>query len=689
MSGQHRLLSIATTYFDDSQQACHLLDEFLGRTAYSKCFCLKLLALARDRTETPWHLRRLAVLMLEHQILKIHPDNSDDFDCVLSQLKLKSPGRKAQISKSVLKEGYSTTNLHRFIIEFRSRLQRLNRIHAKIRGHKTSDAALRDFLDLTRRDCKLSLARYLFTVDEVVNQILAQLIVTDGARDLDSSQPLFVEAEAERGLKSLPDFEAGIVNRLCRPSRIYWVSDETSSEINSLVEYPLTTVVLTIKPPGSNFEFEIKRAGKRGRLGLNVVYSRNGYEVAPSHRLDGGNMQWLLRHEARAAAKLSLVYRSVHDKAAPVADYVSRSTIYSIPADGVPIQTLTYFTEPAVFEEGFLEMRQAMAGSLAAFKAEGYANLPELAGDLGLTAQFIGAVTPAQAILTRTSSFRLDKLVPYLSNDGPRLYFQEGLKTVYSKHDARRWADEIMEEILGVYQPPDESYRSHEQYVASAFSVPENRVRADRIYGCLLEEIGRTWGTLLGVRGYTRGESFVARNVGLKTVWDAGEWKVKIIFMDHDSVAIPNVQDKDFYAIDTLAGMILDETYIWGRPGAMLGAVGHLRLIYRISDALYQQRLESARTAMKKAYKKTQRALARDPNLRVLFDPLFIERLSDWDELVKAYLRMKPGTAATARWKDNKRNMLIEKGYEESQFDEHMQAIENNRAFLERHSFLF
>jgi hypothetical protein len=689
MSGQHRLLSLVTTYFDDSPHAYRLVDEFLGHTTYSKPFCLKLFTLARDRNETPWHLRRLAVLMLEHQILKIYPDNLDDFDFVLNYLKLKAVQDGAKVSRSVLKEGYSTTNFLPFIGEFRRRLQRHNHIHARIRGRKTSEAALRDFLDLSRRDCKLSLARYLFRVEEVVDEILSQLRVTDGVRDLDSTQPLFVEAEAERALRGLPDFEAGIINRLCRPSRIYWVADETSAEINSLVEYPLTTVVVTIKPPGSDLEFEIKRAGRRGELGLNVIYARDGYEVSPSHRLDGGSMQWLLRHEARAAAKFGLIYRAVHNMAAPIADYVARANVYAIPADGTQVQTLTYFTDPRVFEERFPEMRQAMAGCVAAFKTEGYNTLPELPGDLGLTAQFIGLVTPAQSILSGTSSFRLDKLTAYLSSDGPRLYFQRGLNISNSKHEARRLADEIMEEVLGVYQPPDVSYRSHEQYLAAGFSLPENRARADEIYSAHLEEIGRTWGTLLALRGYTRGESFVARNVGLKSVWDAGEWKVRIIFMDHDSVVIPNSRDKDFSSSDSLPEMKLDESYIWGQPRGMLGAVGHLRLIYRVSDELYQHCLDSARAAMKKAYKKTQRALSRDPKLRALFEPVFLERLSEWDKLVKEYLRLAAKTTAGTKWKDAKRKLLIEKGYQDREADEHMKAIETNRAFLERHAFLF
>src|SRR6185436_18283879 len=134
----------------------------------------------------------------------------------------------------------------------------------------------------------------------------------EGIEDLDISPDQLMTAEIKRAFEVLPDFEARILKRLCERSSIYWVSEETSSRINSLVEYPLTTVVLVIKPPGSDIEFKIKRAGRKGPFGLNLVYTHDGQGVAPSHRLDGGNMQWLLRHEGRAAAKLSLIYRLVH-----------------------------------------------------------------------------------------------------------------------------------------------------------------------------------------------------------------------------------------------------------------------------------------------------------------------------------------------------------------------------------------
>jgi hypothetical protein len=379
----------------------------------------------------------------------------------------------------------------------------------------------------------------------------------------------------------------------------------------------------------------------------------------------------------------------VHGTEAPIPSYVSRSTIYSIPADGGQVQTLTYFTEPAVFGESFQEMRQAMAATVASFKAEGYMRMPDLAGDLGLTAQFISAVTPAQSILNGTSSFRLDRLATYLSSDGPQRYFERGLKAAYSADAARRFADAILEEVLGVYYPPDVRWQSYQQYLSAAFAVPENRAKANSVYRSLLQEIGKSCGTLMGIKGHSRGESFVARNVGLRNVWEAGQWRVKIIFMDHDSLVFPGFTDSDFYATEAVSGMLLDETYIWGRPGSVLGAVGHLRDIYRISDELHEQGLVRARLAMKKAYQRTQREVSHNPKLRALFDPVFVRRLPEWNKLVKGYLRQKPNTAAYSRWKDKKRETLAKRHYEEHVINEYMKALETNRAFLERHSFLF
>ena len=222
--------------------------------------------------------------------------------------------------------------------------------------------------------------------------------------------------------------------------------------------------------------------------------------------------------------------------------------------------------------------------------------------------------------------------------------------------------------------------------MAAALRVPGNRRRADATYLSLLQEIGTVWGTLLGVKGYSRGESFVARNVGLRSVWENGEWKVKIIFMDHDAIGIIGPNDTDFYSDEALHGMLLDETYLWGRF-SILGTVGHLRRIYQVSTAIYEQGQQSARAALKKAYQKTVRKLADDPKLRSLFHQDFVDRLQQWDELVGTFLRATSNGNASEDSREQIRNALAQEQH--AWFDSHIHAIEQNRAFLERQSFLF
>jgi len=687
------LRSLLATEFDDAERAFALFEDFLRHETYDNAFCQRLLTVARQRTADSWDIRKLSVLMLEHQILKLHPEDVDEFDYLFTQLNLKETrGTGGGIASSVLKEGYSTTDTRQFIGEFLDRLARRRHVHDAIRGRRTPDTALRDFIELSRHDCKLNLARYLFTPGEVVDEILSRLRATDGARDLDPWQPWFVDEEIVRAYGRLPVFEATILKTLCRTSKIYWASATSHSEIHSLVEYPESTVVLVIKPPGSDIEFEIKRAGRRGDHPLTVVYARNGSAVPPSHRLDGGSMQWLLRFETNAASELSLIYRLVHGTEAPIPHYVSRSTIYSVPVRDAEVQTLRYFTESRMFGQGFREMRAAMAHSVAAFNAEGYGKLPDLPGDLGLTAQFISVVAPAQAILTGTSSFRLDKLAAYLSSDGAQRYFEGSAAVESSRHRWRRFADALLEEILGVYHPPDARFYNYRQYLTAAFAVPSNRAMADGYYLECVQHIARFWGTLLAVRGYTRGESFVARNVGLKSIWAAGRWQVKIIFMDHDAVVIPGPRDHDFYGPFALDGMALDETYIWGGvppEERATSAVGYLQTIYRVSDDVKEQGQSLARVTLREAYKNTQHALATNAKLRSLFDPVFLKRLPDWDTLVEGYLRITPDTPASTKWREEMRKMLADKGYDRGTCEAYLDCVRDYRWFLERYWYLF
>lgn len=689
VSPKDDFLALLKTEFADAR-AERLFAELLRHETYDRNFCLRLFEVAKQTDGAAWEIRRLAILMLEHQILKLDPANAKEFDFLFTQLNLKqSPLSKSQIAGDVLKHGYTTTDVRRFTSEFRRKLARHRRVHEQIRGPRPPPNAVNNFIHLARHDCQLPLARYLFTPDEVVRRVLDQLKVSNGVKDLDTLGPAFAADEVRRAVNLLPDYEARILEGLSRFSRIYWVAEATSSEINSLVEYPLTTVVVVVKPPGSELEFEIKRAGCKRPNPLNIVFARDGYTVPPSHRLDGGSMQWLLRYEAKTAGKLALVYRLVHGDEAPMAGYVARSSVSSVPTKTENAQLLTYFTEPQIFGKGFRRMRVAMKESVDAFTEEGEAMLPHLRGELGLTAQFIVHVAPAQAILAGTSSFRLDKVALYLSSDGPKSYFTRGLGVPYSKQDAHRLADELLEEVLGVYEPSDVSSRSYQHYVDSALSVPSNRARADQVYLSLVQQIGKFWGTLLAMRGYSRGESFVARNVGLKSVWDRGEWRVKIIFMDHDALVIPGPRNTNFHAHGSLPSMAVDERYIWGKPNARRFAtseVGYLQSIYRPARRVCAKGEALALRALKHAYRKTQDELVTNPRMEELFNRVFIKRLPDWDTLVSGYLQKNLSNAA---WKKKIRKTMAAKGYKRRAFDSYMEIIEKNRDFIKRYAFLF
>lgn len=664
-----------------------LVDEFLRQRAYQQTYCLKLLELASNAAVS-WDVRRLATLMAEHQVLKLRADKLKEFDVLFSALRLKRPGLQYPLAASVLKEGYSTTELRAFVAEFLGRLARLERVHRAIRGTKTSNAALLAFIDMSRRDCKLTLARYLFTPDEVVREVVRHVRLSDGVRDVDVVQPRYLDAEIKHNLSLLPDYEAGILQRLCAGAKIYWVADNTSSAINSLVEYPLSTVVLVIKPPGSDLEFELKRAGRRGGNPLGIVFKRNGRNVPASHRLDGGSMQWLLRYEARSGSKLSSIYRLVHRVDAPLPAYITRNTVFSIPTrNGGQAAAFRYFTEPHVFGEGrFREMRAAMAETIKAFQRDEGENLPAIGGPMGETAEFLSHVAPSQAILTGTSSFRIDKLATYFSRDGAEKYFREYQGISYTADDARRFADELLDEALGVYVPPSVTFSDYGRYLDAALRVPANRARANQIFLSMVRQIAQLWGTVLGIRGQSRGESFVGRNVGLRSVWVEGEWKVRLVFMDHDALTLPDLEIGHFFAQNAFPGMLLDERHIWGKANPALfptSLVGYLLGIYRIDRAVEAEAQRAGESELKAAYKKTQQAVVNDRKLRAFFTDEFVERLLDWDRFVAGYLNRERG------WEPRMKRIFKEKGYESDAFQYYKEAAEKYRGFLDRNAFLY
>jgi hypothetical protein len=492
----------------------------------------------------------------------------------------------------------------------------------------------------------------------------------------------------------LPCFESEILRALSAGSKIYWVSDATSSEINSLVEYPANTVVMVVKPPGSHFEFEIKRAGVKGKRPLDVVYERNGHEVPSTHRLHAGSMAYYLRWEAGAAAALANIYRLIHQTEAPISRTISVSTIYTIPVNGQDKHILKYFSDLNTTRdpEG---IRRAMRQSIRAFQAESggvttpsLPNVPSLPGDFGLATQFLSQVIPSQSILVGTSSFRLDRLESYLSPQGADIYFSQNLRIPFTRSQAKRFADELLDEILGVYVSQDLSYENYGQYVDAALSQPDNRARADRNYLSVMRQIGKFWGTLMGLRSFSYGESFVARNVGLRSVFERGEWQVELVFMDHDAMYLTGMRSTHFHPLSSIPNIAIDEHYIMGGPHTR-GSVEILRAIYKVDQTVASEGHSALKGEMRAAYRNTLDEICNNPRLQDCFTSGFVKRIRDWDQIVIRYLSVKDDPAKVELWRDETTRLLQAKSYDEALVREHLRGVEKYSHFLQKYSFLY
>lgn len=645
---------------------------------YDRAFARRLEALARDGG-ADWPLRRAAVLMLEGQLLRI--DGDAELDVWLRRLGIGGRHRS--------RDGWSPGEI---APQLRARLSRLGRVHAGLRGKATAPRALADFLHAASRECRLTLGRYLWTADEIVDRIEQHVRRSRGLRAATPDLHAGFHGEAEHTMtKILPPLEEAIVRRLGENAIIRWAARETPDDINSLVEYPVGTVVLTIKPPGGHHEIEIKRAGTRADNPLDVAWTRNGWLVASTHHLHGGSGEHSLSWEAAASALLSRFYRAVHGREAPISRTLFIAYIYGVPSRRGEVHALDYFTDPRVFGSDHAPMRRRLElalGQLA--KYEGITLEPPV-NALATTAEFIGAVRPGQAIEVGTTSFRLDKVARYLAPGGAAELF-EARGRRYRGEDARLLADEVLEEILSAYEPPKTQWRSHRSYVQAAFDVPANRRRANENYLSAMTQVGHFWGTLLAARGSTGGESFVVRNCGLRSVWEDGRWQLRVVFMDHDSLHLPGRNQSTLDALTATRGAWKDAKHvIGGRLGKrrIKGEIGFLRDIFRVTRKLEREGIARFRSAAKEAYDFTLERMQTEPAIRSLFQPKFLERLRDWDELVSGWLRSGSSSTARRSWHRRAMASLREKQYDDHAIRNHLNAIKREWQLLRRMSFLW
>src|SRR5262249_48210822 len=213
-------------------------------------------------------------------------------------------------------------------------------------------------------------------------------VVTKGTEDTMSRFGNPSAASLTQESLQAPQWETEIVRRLCADRRVYWVSEKCSSELNSMVEYPLTSAVVVIKPPGSDLEIEIKRAGIRGRRQLDVIMERNGGPAPLSHRLFGGSLGWLAQREAASAGIFSKIFRLVHGKDAPCSRTVRNSSVVTVPSAEGPVHILDYLSDEEHFGDGFHEMRKAMNSCIESFPSDTGVARASYQGEAGETLQF-------------------------------------------------------------------------------------------------------------------------------------------------------------------------------------------------------------------------------------------------------------------------------------------------------------
>jgi hypothetical protein len=703
-----------------------LLDRFLAARSFEPRLAAELIDCAAGRggaAVASWEERRLAALMLHRQVLLIPRHDLAAHDALFLRLGLKpAPGRP--LAPWLLTEGFTTTEPRGFVRELRAWLARGRRWFRHLRGAATSKAALRAFVAAARNESRLPLARYLFAPDAVVERIAGQLRLSRGVESpLWMAGPL-AAAEGQRALSRLPRYEAAIARALCEPSLVYWVAGGTDSRLNALVAQPPTTVALAVRPPGSCLELEIKRSGCRGPRLWDVLVRRDGEDLPFTHRFAGGSMLPSLQRDADQSSRLAVIYRRVHAAEAPLGATLALTAVYGVPAGTGEEHVLDFFSAPAAFGAGYPAMRAAMRELVASCRAVAPSwHTAELDTELGLTLRFLHHYPPGQSILCGTSSLRLDRVARYLCpgamgtaaaavdrehGDEPEAAAGAGdprgstgsagpARSIGARRRARHrreLTDDMLDEVLGLYTPPRVAWRGQRAYVAAAFALPANRARADRVYGTLMRELGRLWGTLLAVRGYSQGESFVSRNVGLQSCWEDGRWQVRIVFMDHDGLTLPDARQDAFRPSRALPAMELDEIYAWRRvepkvPYQPIGVAEFLRRIYRIDRAAARRAGTALRRNLVRAYRRTQAAVRHDPLLAALFHPEFLRRLGDWDDVARLLLATPRGGEHDEAFAAAVRRRLAGRGYDEELIEEHLAVARERAEQVRRFAFLY
>ncbi|HSS50386.1 MAG TPA: hypothetical protein VLX28_15725 [Thermoanaerobaculia bacterium] len=570
-------------------------------------FVARLAAVARGRSGRAlrdWPSRRCAALMLEHLFWGC--ESAADEAVILSHC---APAG----SREAIDAG-----------ELRRRIARNARVHAGLRGPETPAAARTDFLHLAAQESRLALLRWLWTPGEVIDRVLSAM---RSSRAM--IQPLgelpWIAAEAARALAALPEWERAVAAALASARCAFWVPLEPGAAGGDLVACPAGTVVLTVKPPGSDLEIEIKRAGRPHPRPLAVVWERDGVPVPPSHRLDAGSAWHMLRWEASSSARLSAVWRAIHGEEAPLSRVLAVKSVYALPDGGGEQPVLDYFIQEAA--------QPALARVVKKVRAEWGEEPPVPAGDVALAARYLLQSSPAQSVVLGTSAHRLDKLAAAL---GPAAERPADLPV--EPEAARRALADLLDEVLGVFAPPAARFTSPAAWLDAAFAA--NRPWADACHREAARRLGALWGTFLALGICSSGESLVGRNVGIKAVFRAGEWRAELIAMDHDNLCIAwDHQELDPAAL--LVSNVKDEIALLGGPykGAQVrGSLDLLGDLYRAGEAGRQAARAGFCAAARETFVRSVAALEPGGGAAGLFHPAYLADLALWRRAVRQHL---------------------------------------------------
>src|SRR5215213_7451628 len=146
---------------DDAGVLATPLTALLNGKAYSRELAQELETLARA-PKVMWPVRRIATLMFEALLARIPADDVREHRYWLHRLgiaDLLELAREGYVSGEPLEE------------QVWRRLARLGRIHRLTLTGRTNDRALRDFLHAARTECRLTFARRLWGVDEIIRRI--------------------------------------------------------------------------------------------------------------------------------------------------------------------------------------------------------------------------------------------------------------------------------------------------------------------------------------------------------------------------------------------------------------------------------------------------------------------------------------------------------------------------------------